>query len=242
MSKFSIYPAIDLREGKVVRLKKGDPTKQTIYSADPAEIAQSWRDDGAIWMHVVNLDGAFEQDSTPNLQALNAILRACQGQTKVQFGGGMREIGSIEAILGLGVARVIIGTAALEKPSFPNEALDRFGARKIAFALDAFNGELMTRGWQEGSGISLADFAHKLADLNAQTFIYTNIHKDGMETGVDWEIARSLAKQTGLEVIASGGVANIQDVRNVKDAGLDGVIIGRALYENNFTLQEALGC
>ncbi len=242
MPEFTIYPAIDLRGGRVVRLKKGDPSQQTVYSDDPVKIAQDWREAGANWLHVVNLDGAFDQDSAPNLIALRAILQVCEGQIKVQFGGGIRSMASIEAILNLGVARIIIGTAVLENPTFAEDVLTRFGAGKLAFALDALNGELMTRGWREGSGISIADFAQRLADLSAQTLIYTNIHKDGMETGVDWEIARQLAQQTGLEVIASGGVAQIQDVLNVKEGDLDGVIIGRALYEKNFTLQEALEC
>ncbi len=242
MNKFIIYPAIDLRAGKVVRLMQGDPDQQTTYGDDPAKIAQVWANAGAPWLHVVNLDGAFNEDSAPNLTALGSILQVCGNRPKIQFGGGMRSLDGIEKILSSGVSRVVIGTAALENPGFSEKVLRTFGPQKIAFALDAFNGELMTRGWRQGSGLSIMDFAQTLADHGAQTLIYTNIHKDGMETGVDWEIARQLAEITGLDVIASGGVVKLEDVRNVRVSQLGGVIIGRALYENNFTLQEALEC
>lgn len=242
MSEFTIYPAIDLRDGKVVRLKQGDPRQQTTYSDDPAKIAQAWLEAGAKWLHVVNLDGAFNEDSAPNLRALQSILEVSQGKMNVQFGGGMRTPENIESILSLGVSRVVVGTAALEKPELSQELIKIVGGQKIAFALDAFNGELMTRGWQQGSGFTIMEFAKILQNAGAQTLIYTNIHKDGMETGVDWEIAKQIAFLTDLEVIASGGVVGLQDVRDVKAADLDGVIIGRALYENNFTLEEALEC
>lgn len=242
MNKFTIYPAIDLRAGKVVRLMQGDPDRQTTYGDDPAKIAQVWANAGASWLHVVNLDGAFNEDSAPNLAALELILQVCGKRVKIQYGGGMRSLDGIEKILSSGVSRVVIGTAALENPDFSEKVLGAFGLQRIAFALDAFNGELMTRGWRQGSGLSMMDFAQTLADNGARTLIYTNIHKDGMQTGVDWEIARQLAENTGLEVIASGGVVKLEDVRDVRASQLGGVIVGRALYENNFTLQEALEC
>lgn len=242
MNDFTIYPAIDLRAGVVVRLKQGQPDQQSRYSSDPANIAQAWRDAGAGWLHVVNLDGAFEQDSNKNQSALKAILEVCGDALKVQFGGGMRNMDSMQQALDAGVTRVILGTAAIQSLEFARSAIEQFGAQRVAFALDAANGELMTRGWQESSGVDVMAFAQALAKAGAVTLIYTNIHKDGMQTGVDWQYTAQIAEQTGLEVIASGGVAALEDVRNVKAAGLDGVIIGRALYEKNFTLQEALQC
>ncbi len=242
MSEFTIYPAIDLRAGEVVRLKQGRPDQQSNYSSDPAMIAQTWQNAGAGWLHVVNLDGAFEEDSNKNQSALRAILKLSGSDMKVQFGGGMRNLASVAQALDAGVSRVILGTAAIQSPEFAAEALERFSAQSLAFALDAADGELMTRGWQEGSGLDVMDFARTLAEAGARTLIYTNIRKDGMQTGVDWQLTSKIAAGTGLEVIASGGVATLQDVRDVKVAGLKGVIIGRALYEKNFTLEEALEC
>jgi phosphoribosylformimino-5-aminoimidazole carboxamide ribotide isomerase len=244
MNDFTIYPAIDLRGGEVVRLKQGRPDQQSNYSSDPARIAQTWIDSGAGWLHVVNLDGAFEENSNKNQAALGEILKVCgtAGAVNVQCGGGMRSLESVQQALDVGVRRVILGTAAIQSTEFAAQALERFGADCLAFALDAANGELMTRGWQEGSGVDVMAFAKSLAQAGAQTLIYTNIHKDGMQTGVDWQLTAQIATETGLEVIASGGVAAIRDVRDVKAAGLNGVIIGRALYEKNFTLEEALGC
>jgi phosphoribosylformimino-5-aminoimidazole carboxamide ribotide isomerase len=241
MNEFTIYPAIDLRGGEVVRLKQGRPDQQSNYSSEPAKIALAWMEAGAGWLHVVNLDGAFEENSNKNQTALGAILKACE-EVKVQFGGGMRSLESVQQALDMGVRRAILGTAAIQSTEFAAEALERFGADRLAFALDAANGELMTRGWQEGSGVDVMAFANSLAQAGARTLIYTNIHKDGMQSGVDWQLTAQIAAETGLEVFASGGVATLQDIRDVKAAGLNGVIIGRALYEKNFTLEEALGC
>jgi phosphoribosylformimino-5-aminoimidazole carboxamide ribotide isomerase len=242
MREFVIYPAIDLRSGQVVRLKQGQPDQQSQYSSNPTEIAQGWLNAGAQWLHVVNLDGAFEEDANKNQAALRSILGVCGDRAKVQFGGGIRSLESIAQALEWGVARAILGTAAIQSLAFTQATLERFGAERLAFALDAADGELMTRGWQEKSGVGLLSFAQSLAEAGAGTLIYTNIHKDGMQTGVDWQVTAQLAGDTGLEVIASGGVATLEDIKNVKAAGIHGVIIGRALYEKNFTLQEALQC
>lgn len=242
MSAFTVYPAIDLRAGEVVRLKQGRPDRQANYSSNPAGIARKWARGGAKRLHVVNLDGAFEEDSNQNQAALRAILKVRRSDVKVQFGGGMRSMAGVEQALDAGVWRVILGTAAIQSMDFAVGAIERFGADRLAFALDAADGELMTRGWQEGSGLDVVDFARALAEAGAKTLIYTNIRKDGMQTGVDWQFSASIAAETGLEVIASGGVATLQDVLDVKSAGLHGVIIGRALYEKSFTLEEALKC
>lgn len=242
MSEFVLFPAIDLRAGEVVRLKQGRKDQQTTYEGDPAQVARKWRNEGATWLHVVNLDGAFGEDSQTNFTALGRILDACKNQVKIQYGGGMRTLEAVAQALDLGLSRVVLGTMALENPTFGQDAIKNFGTDNIAFALDAFKGELMSRGWQENTGLSLLSYAQSLVRIGASTLIYTNIQKDGMQTGVDWEKAKQLAEGTELQVIASGGVGSLEDIKSVKSAGLDGVIVGRALYEKKFGFQEALTC
>ncbi len=242
MSNFIIYPAIDLRYGQVVRLRQGSPHEQTIFSNDAGKIAARWIDAGASWIHVVNLDGAFGEDPSVNLRALQAILAVCGGQVSVQFGGGLRTLSAIEGALLTGVERVVLGTSAIEQISFAQSALQQFGPERVAFGLDAMRGELMTHGWQSGSLKSCRAYADTLAEIGAQILIFTNISKDGMGVGVDWQGAQAITKISGLQVIASGGVAALGDVLDVRAAGLDGVIVGRALYEKHFSLQEAIAC
>ena len=242
MHKFMLFPAIDLRAGKVVRLKQGKSDQQTTYESDPAMVARRWGAEGATWLHVVNLDAAFGEETQTNLDALGHILKACKDRVKIQYGGGLRTLEAVEKALDLGITRAVLGTMALEDPTFGQDAIQSFGTDKIAFALDAFKGELMSRGWRESSGLSLMSYAHSLARIGASTLIYTNTQKDGMQTGVDWKKAKQLAEETGLRVIASGGVGSLEDIKRVKSAGLEGVIVGRALYEKKFGFQEALTC
>jgi len=242
MSEFLLLPAIDLRAGEVVRLKQGRKDQQTFYESDPAQVASRWKNEGARWLHVVNLDGAFGEDAQPNFAALVQILDTCKDYVKIQYGGGIRTLEAVARALDLGLTRVVLGTMALENPTFREDAIRTFGSDKIAFALDAIKGELMSRGWQKNTGLSLMSYAHSLVDIGASTLIYTNIQKDGMQTGVDWEKAKELAEETKLKVIASGGVGSLEDIKRVKSAGLDGVIVGRALYEKKFGFQEALAC
>ena len=239
---FTIYPAIDLRAGEVVRLRQGDPTQQKAYSSDPAQIAQNWKDVGARWLHLVNLDGAFGENAESNQVALKNILTTCGDDLSTQLGGGLRSLGDIRKALAFGITRVILGTAILEDFSFAEKAIGEFGSDQIVFGLDARNGILMRRGWQKASDRSLFEFASALKEIGAARIIYTNIATDGMGIGNDTHNTRQLAEQSGLDVIASGGIASLDDVRQVKEAGLSGVIIGRALYENQISLEEALGC
>ena len=239
---FTIYPAIDLRAGEVVRLRQGDPTQQKAYSSDPAQIAQNWQAQGAYWLHLVNLDGAFGENTEPNQRAIKNILAACGDKIFTQLGGGLRSLGDIRSALALGITRVILGTAILENPGFAEKAIGEFGSDRIVFGLDARDGVLMTRGWQKASDRSLFEFASALKEIGATRIIYTNIATDGMGIGNDTQNTRQLAEQSGLDVIASGGIASLDDVREVKNAGLSGVIIGRALYENQISLKEALEC
>jgi len=242
MSPFTIYPAIDLRHGEVIRLRQGDPKQQKTYSQQPAVIARQWLDAGANWLHVVNLDGAFGEDTAPNLKALAGILEVCAGKAQVQFGGGLRDADSLQRVFDLGVTRAILGTAAVEDPALVKSAVARYGGENLAIGVDARDGMVMTRGWQEDSGIELSDFCSSVAGFGVQTLIYTDISKDGMGTGINLANTRRLAEESGLAVIASGGVTSLEDVRRVKAAGLHGVIIGRALYEGDIDLKEALAC
>jgi len=235
---FTIYPAIDLRGGKVVRLKEGDPTRLTAYSDDPAETAGRWLDMGASWLHIVNLDGAFGESDQSNRAALEAILKL---GARVQFGGGMRSLDSIEAALTLGVSRVILGTVAIEQPDVVAEALTRFGAEHIAVGIDVRDGLVRTRGWKEGSGVSALDLALSMRTLGLVTVIFTDVSRDGLGSGLNIPATRELSVHSGLDVIASGGVHTIDDVRAAKDADLAGCIIGRALYEGTIDLKDALG-
>jgi phosphoribosylformimino-5-aminoimidazole carboxamide ribotide isomerase len=239
MGQFIVYPAIDLRAGKVVRLRQGKADQQTIYSQDPVTVAESWLAQGASWLHLVNLDGAFDQRTQANRKALAEIMRVCQGKVQVQLGGGLRTIDQIETALSLGVSRAILGTRAVQEPAFGVQALERFGGERIAFALDALDGVLMVSGWQSQSGMQVDVLAQNLVQAGAVTVIYTDIRRDGMQTGVDWQNARRLADDTGMAVIASGGVSSLDDIARVRSAGLAGVVVGRALYEGVFSLQEA---
>jgi phosphoribosylformimino-5-aminoimidazole carboxamide ribotide isomerase len=234
---FTIYPAIDLRGGKVVRLKEGDPARMTSYSDDPAETAQRWLDAGASWLHVVNLDGAFGESDDANRNALAAILKL---GARVQFGGGMRSLDDIAAALRLGVSRVILGTIAIEQPEIVKDALKLFGAEQIAVGIDARDGLVRTRGWKDDSGISATDLALQMRTFGLAAVIFTDIRRDGLGSGLNIPSTRELAEVSGLDVIASGGVHTLEDVKAAKDAGLAGCIIGRALYDGTVDLEKAL--
>ena len=234
---FVVYPAIDLRDGKVVRLKEGDPARMTAYSDDPAETAQRWLDAGANWLHVVNLDGAFGERDNANRAALEAILKL---GAQVQFGGGLRSLDAIAQALTLGVSRVVLGTLAIEQPAVVAEALKQFGEERIAVGIDARDGLVRVRGWKDDSGISATDLALQMRTLGLGTVIFTDIRRDGLGSGLNIPSTRELAEVSGLDVIASGGVHTINDVIAAKDAGLAGCIIGRALYDGTVNLERAL--
>jgi len=234
---FTVYPAIDLRGGKVVRLKEGDPARMTSYSDDPAETARRWLDAGATWLHVVNLDGAFGESDNANRAALESILKV---GARVQFGGGMRSLDAIDAAISLGVSRVVLGTIAIEQPDVVADALKRFSAEQIAVGIDARDGRVRTRGWKDDSGVKAADLALQMRTFGLATVIFTDVSRDGLGSGLNIPSTRELAEVSGLDVIASGGVHTIEDVVAAKDAGLAGVIVGRALYDGTIDLKEAL--
>lgn len=232
-----IYPAIDLRQGQVVRLQYGNPDLQTVFGNDPVATGRRWHAAGAGWLHVVNLDGAFNEGGDHNWAVLPALAAL---PVKVQFGGGLRTLADIERALECGVTRIVLGTAAVENPDLVQKAIAKFGADRIAVGLDARDGEVKTRGWQTGAGRSPAAVAGDMAAHGVTTVIHTDISRDGVLTGVNADASAELAAQTGLDIIASGGVGSLADVEAVCERGLAGVIIGRALYDGQFTLEEAL--
>jgi phosphoribosylformimino-5-aminoimidazole carboxamide ribotide isomerase len=217
-------------------------------------MAEHWVSQGAEWLHVVNLDGAFGQASSPslsppqlwggsskNLRAIGEITAAVG--IPVQFGGGLRTMADIEVALGLGVDRVILGTVAVEEPSLVAEAVQRFGAERIVVGIDARKGKAATHGWQEVSSVTAAELAFRTKELGVERVVYTDIARDGMLSGVNVEAVRELAQRTGLKVIASGGVSSLDDLRRLKEAeasGVEGVIIGQALYSGALDLREAI--
>jgi phosphoribosylformimino-5-aminoimidazole carboxamide ribotide isomerase len=239
---FTIYPAIDLRNGRVVRLKEGDPARMKAYSDDPAETARKWFGMGARWLHVINLDGAFDENDSSNRMALDSILKvAREFNACVQFGGGMRSLAAVENAIALGVDRVILGTIAIEQPEVVKEALEKFGPKKIAVGIDARDGLVRVRGWKEGSDMKATDLAIQMRTFGLRTVIFTDIRRDGLGSGLNIPSTRELAEVSGLDVIASGGVHTLEDVLAARSANLCGVIIGRAIYEDTLDLKEALG-
>ena len=239
--KFIIYPAIDLRGGQVVRLKEGDPQRQTAYSDDPAATAERWLDAGSGWLHVVNLDGAFDQADAANRSALQAILAVAQNRdAKVQFGGGMRSLEAVEQALALGVTRAVLGTLAVEQPDLLADAIRRWGDEAIGASLDARGGMVQVRGWKQATAVSAADAAARLREAGLRYLVFTDIARDGLQTGLNLDATVGLAQSSGLDVIASGGVSGAEDVRAARAAGLAGAIIGRALYEGALRLEDVL--
>ena len=238
---FTIYPAIDLRSGKVVRLKEGDPARMTAYSDDPTETARRWLAMGAEWLHVVNLDGAFGEGDGANQQALRSILRiANEFDADVQFGGGLRSLDSMSQALSLGVSRIVLGTVAVENSDVVTKALKQFGVKKIAVGIDARDGVVRVRGWQSDGGVSAQDLALQMRMLGLRTIIFTDVSRDGMGHGLNIPATRELADVSGMDVIASGGVHTLDDVTAARNAGLSGAIVGRALYEGTIDLKDAL--
>ena len=234
---FTIFPAIDLRGGKVVRLKEGDPSRMTVYSDEPGETALRWLDAGATWVHVVNLDGAFGVKDEENRLALEAILKS---GAQIQFGGGLRSLDGVERAIKLGVSRVVLGTIAIEHPELIAAALEIYGEERIAVGIDVRDGLVRVRGWQENSGMSATGLALQMKNIGLHTAIFTDVSRDGLGSGLDVLSTRQLAEASGLAVIASGGVRALEDVIAAKQAGLAGVIIGRALYDGTIDLPEAI--
>ncbi len=232
-----LYPAIDLKEGRCVRLSQGRFDEATIYSDTPFQVAALWEEKGATYLHLVDLDGA-----AAGRRANGPCIRQIVGRVHipVQLGGGIRSLGDIEEALSLGVSRVILGTRAAEEPEFVREAVERFGAGHIAVGIDAKDGMVAVRGWEKLSQMTVRDLAQRMLDAGVQTVIYTDISRDGMLCGPNVEAVRQLQEETGFAVIASGGVSSMEDLQALYKAGIQGAIIGKALYERRLDLAQAI--
>lgn len=236
---FTILPAIDLRQGQVVRLKMGNPSRQTIYSDDPTKIARHWLSAGARWLHVINLDGAFDETDSKNQAALKNILEiAREYKASVQFGGGLRSIAAIDRSLNLGVTRVVLGTVVIEQRQVLEAALEHWGAERVAAGLDARQGFVQVRGWQEDSKIKAIDLAAQLQTIGLRWLVYTDIAQDGMGSGINLEQTLELFHACPLQIIASGGANNLEDIQRVRQSGLAGVIVGQALYTGSIQVED----
>ena len=229
-----ILPAIDLRAGKCVNLVQGIATQETVFSDAPVEMAQRWQAEGAEYLHLVDLDGAFQNESA-NLHIVGEIASALD--IPVQLGGGIRSMVQLETVLALGVDRAILGTVALKQPSLVKQACAKYGAR-IAVGIDAEDGRVATEGWLEVSQKSAVEFAQEMAEV--QTIIYTDIKSDGMLKGPNVEATADIIDAIPANVIASGGVTSLTDVTALKQIGASGAIIGRALYTGDLALRDAI--
>jgi len=233
-----ILPSVDLRDGKVVRLKQGDYARQINYSVDPVETAKSFRDAGAEWMHIVDLDGAKE--GRPVQTELITRMIAASG-LKVEVGGGIRSTDDIRRLIDAGAQRVVLGTKAMEDwPWFERQVNDPSFADRLVLAVDAKDGVIAVKGWMESSGKHAADVARQVSDWPLGAILYTDVAKDGMMTGPNYEQTRRLVEAGKVPVIASGGVGQIDHVRAARRTGAWGCIIGRSLYEGTVDLREAI--
>jgi phosphoribosylformimino-5-aminoimidazole carboxamide ribotide isomerase len=237
----TLYPAIDLKNGQCVRLRQGAMDEATIYSADPAGQARAWQGAGFEWLHVVDLNGAFTGRSV-NAAAIVAILAAVS--IPVQLGGGIRDLPGIEAWLAAGVRRVILGSAALRRPELVTEACREFQGR-IVVGIDARHGMVATDGWVKASSVTARDLALRFQDAGVAALIYTDIGRDGMLSGLNLEQTLVLADAVTAPVIVSGGVAGLKDLTDLRVAAvgtrIEGVVVGRALYDGRLRPAEALG-
>ncbi len=231
-----ILPAIDLYGGKAVRLYQGDYGRMTVYSEHPEEIAQDFKNSGAEWIHMVDLEGARD-GGTPNFETV-ALICETTG-LKVEIGGGIRSVGVIERYLQAGVCRVILGTAAVQDPDFLKEAAARYGSH-IAVGADLKDGVVAIHGWKVSSGRTAMEFCRSVQALGIRTLICTDIDRDGAMNGTNHGLYEQLSAELDMDIIASGGVSSLEDVRRLKEEGLYGAIIGKAYYRGAISLSEAI--
>ncbi len=236
-----IFPAIDLKDGKCVRLQKGEMDKVTVFNDSPANQAADFLSQGFSWLHIVDLNGAF--DGKPiNIEAVKAIINKLGGKMSIQLGGGIRDITTIENWLAAGVSRVILGTVALKNPELVKQACKLF-PNQIVVGIDGKSGMVAVEGWAETSDISVIDLAKKFENAGVAAIIYTDINRDGLMTGPDLSGTKRLAESVNIPVIASGGIScteDIQAVKGIEQYGVAGVIVGRAIYEGKIDIAQAL--
>lgn len=229
-NELELIPAIDLKGGKCVRLQEGIASRATEYSDDPLSMALHWEAQGAARLHLVDLDGAFEGESA-HLEIAKSIFRTLK--IPVQFGGGLRTLRQIDTILDLGAARAIVGTVAVENPAIVEEAAKRH-PDAVVVGIDARRGNVVLRGWVEKTVVRAVDLARKVKEIGISRIIYTDVARDGMLSGVNFDETENICTEAGIRVIASGGVSSVQDIRTLwerRGCGIEGVILGRALYD-----------
>ncbi len=233
-----LLPAIDILGGKAVRLAKGDYAQVTVYNDDPAQQAQTFADQGATWLHVVDLDGA-RSGKPENIATIERIL--ARTSLKVEVGGGIRSLDTIARLADAGVSRVVLGTSLVADPAFAEAAIMQYGELLCA-GIDAKGGEVAVAGWREGAGVAAEELAHHVAELGFQHLVYTDIARDGMQAGIDPAAYVRMAEAFGHPVIASGGVASVRDIERLGEvaASIEGVIAGRAIYEGALSVEEGV--
>ena len=232
-----IFPAIDIKDKKCVRLTQGDFDKVNVYGEDPSIMAKKWADYGAEFIHVVNLNGSRDEIGI-NDETLAKVAKSVD--VPIQVGGGIRDEKRVKELLDLGINRVIVGTMAIENKELLKELIEKYKAEKIVVSIDAKNGKVATHGWEKVSDIDSVDLCKELEQIGVKTIVYTDISKDGMLEGPNFDIYKELSQKTSLDIIASGGVTSIEDVKRLLDMNMYGAIIGKALYDNRIDLKEVL--
>ncbi|MFQ7446656.1 1-(5-phosphoribosyl)-5-[(5-phosphoribosylamino)methylideneamino]imidazole-4-carboxamide isomerase [Intestinibacter bartlettii] len=232
-----IFPAIDIKDKKCVRLTQGDFDKVNVYGEDPSLMAKKWADYGAEFIHVVNLNGSRDEIGI-NDETLAKVAKSVD--VPIQVGGGIRDEKRVKELLDLGINRVIVGTMAIENKELLKELIEKYGNDKIVVSIDAKNGKVATHGWEKVSDIDSVDLCKELEQIGVKTIVYTDISKDGMLEGPNFDIYKELSQKTSLDIIASGGVTSIDDVKRLLDMNMYGAIIGKALYDNRIDLKEVL--
>lgn len=231
-----IFPAIDLYDGKAVRLYKGDYNQMTVYSENPVEVARDFEKAGAEWVHLVDLEGA-KNGTTPNLRVVEAIAKSTS--LRAEIGGGIRSMETVKKYFDAGVSRVILGTAALTDEAFLREAVAAYGER-IAVGADIKDGKIAIKGWLETSNVDVFDFCQKMSEIGVRTIICTDISKDGAMQGTNHALYRELSERFQMQIVASGGVSSLEDVQKLAALGLYGAIVGKAYYTGAIALPEAI--
>lgn len=234
-----LLPAIDILGGRAVRLAKGDYAQVTVYNEDPVAQARAFEQAGATWLHVVDLDGA-KSGNPDNVEVIERILGATS--LRVEVGGGVRSMAAIERLMTAGVTRVVLGTALVRDPAFAREAVATYGADALVAGIDAKGGEVAVSGWCEGSGMAAHELARRMADVGYAHLVYTDIARDGMQTGLDPQAYVAMFEAFGHPVVASGGVASVADVERLAPVAhaIEGIIAGRAIYEGTLTVEEGV--